>query len=150
MIILDLSHPICLFLFVYAIHTTLFRFYVLYLYCSTPVRWLVLIVVSFNYFCFGAKNHLGAFFSPVIPNQDFFFFAFAHTKSSFFKRLNDNPGSFSPHRTSFIQLFFSDVSGERAKVKFLACVTRARLESRHKNIRCISHCFALQFSLARS
>ena len=22
--------------------------------------------------CFGAKNHLGAFFSPVAPNQDFF------------------------------------------------------------------------------
>ena len=106
MIILDLSHPICLFLFVYAIHTPLFRFYVLYLYCSTPVRWLVLIVVSFHYFCFGAKNHLGAFFPPVAPNQDFFFFAFAHTKSSFFKRLNDNPGSFSPHRTSVIHLFF--------------------------------------------
>ena len=149
MIILDLSHPICLFLFAYTMHTPLFRFYVLYLYCSTPVRWLVLIVVSFNYFCFSAKNHLGAFFSLDAPNQDFFF-PFAHTKSSFFKRLNDNPGSFSPHRTSFIQLFFSDVSGKRAKVKFLACVTRARLESRHKNIRCISHCFALQFSLARS
>ena len=68
------------------------------------------------------------------------FFTFAHIKSRFFKSINDYPSSFSPNNFySSIHFFsFCDVPGEKAKGKFLTCATRARLESRHKSLFCIT------------
>ena len=85
-------------------------------------------------------------FSPQRHIIKILFFKFFHIKSRFFKCINDYPGSFLPNNfyssIHFFPFAMCQGRGQRARV---ACATRACLESRHKNMRCINHCFTVLY-----